>query len=225
MPEWQLWWNSPSISMLLERGSVDRDRHKVGGIVVVATPHILVVEDDVERVGLLLRHLCANGCHVSVARDGRSIVILGAKGADIYHTAGLKMTADPRAKAVNRRELPACIRAVLRRTKTKAIPDGRRARAFKFVGRRIDRFLRELKDPHGIRIALTRAEFDLLQARRERPDRTSSHDRLLDLRHSRSTDVLVDWLRHKLECNPHDLHLIKTAGLGGYVFAAPVALL
>jgi CheY-like chemotaxis protein len=40
---------------------------------MVATPHILVVEDDREISALVARYLRANDCRVSVADDGRAM--------------------------------------------------------------------------------------------------------------------------------------------------------
>jgi two-component system, OmpR family, response regulator len=160
------------------------------------------------------------------------VIILSAKGDDIDRIVGLEMGADDYlAKPFNPRELLARIRAVLRRAKASAAPDRRRARRFVFEGWCLDRVLRELKNPQGIRIALTGAEFDLLQVLCERPERVLSRDQLLDLTHGQSTgslarsiDVLISRLRHKLERDPHDPHLIKTVRSGGYVFTALVAL-
>ena len=79
-----------------------------------------------------------------------------------------------------------------------------------FLGWRIDRVLRELRNPDGARVALTDAEFGLLQAFCERPGRVLSRDQLLDLTQGRSAgafersiDILVSRLRRKIESDPH----------------------
>jgi two-component system, OmpR family, response regulator len=171
-------------------------------------------------------------CRRLRARSQVPVIILSAKGEDIDRIVGLEMGADDYlTKPFNPRELLARIRAVLRRARAPAVCDGRRTRTLVFEGWCLDRVLRELKDPQGIRIALTGAEFELLQALCERPECVLSREQLFELTHGRSTgslersiDVLISRLRHKLERNPHDPHLIKTVRSGGYIFTAPVAV-
>jgi two-component system, OmpR family, response regulator len=171
-------------------------------------------------------------CRRLRSRSQVPVIILSAKGEDIDRIVGLEMGADDYlTKPFNPRELLARIRAVLRRAKTPAVCDSRRARTFVFEGWCLDRVARELTDPQGIRIALTGAEFDLLQVLCERPECVLSREQLFELTHGRSTgslersiDVLISRLRHKLERNPHAPHLIKTVRSGGYLFTAPVAV-
>jgi two-component system, OmpR family, response regulator len=81
-------------------------------------------------------------------------------------------------------------------------------------------------------VPLRTAEFDLLVALAERPQRVLNRDQLLDLSRGRaatsfdrSIDVQISRLRRKLKIDPDGPDLIKTVRGGGYVFAATVAAL
>ena len=157
------------------------------------------------------------------------IVMLTAKGEEIDRIVGLEIGADDYlSKPFNPRELLARIRAVLRRAAVNDRPSAR-ARALTFLGWRLDGALRELRDPKGARVAVTDAEFDLLQALCERAGRVLSRDQLLDLTQGRaaatferSVDVLVSRLRRKIESDPQHPTVIKTVRSGGYLFAPSV---
>jgi two-component system OmpR family response regulator len=89
--------------------------------------------------------------------------------------------------------------------------------------------LRELRNPEGAQVAMTSAEFDLLQAFCERPGRVLSRESLLDLTHGRnagsferSIDVLVSRIRRKIEADPQNATMIKTVRSGGYMFTPTV---
>jgi two-component system, OmpR family, response regulator len=155
------------------------------------------------------------------------IVMLTALGEESDRIAGLELGADDYlAKPFNPRELLARINAVLRRhnaARTASATEG--ATALTFGGWRIDFRLRELRNPDGARVAMTSAEFDLLQTFCERPGRVLSRDSLLDLTQGRnggsferSIDVLVSRIRRKIEPNPQDATMIKTVRSGGYMF-------
>jgi len=235
---------------------------------MIASPHVLVVEDDLEISRLVSRYLRSNDCYVSVSGDGRNmerlledsridlivldlmlpgedglsicrrlrthsqipVIMLTAKGEDVDRILGLEMGADDYlAKPFNPRELLARIHAVLRRARSAASLSVARARSLTFLGWRIDSALRQLRDPRDVLVAMTSAEFDLLQALCERSGRVLSRDQLLDLTHGRvsgsherSIDVLVSRLRRKIEADIHNPEIIKTVRSGGYLFAAPV---
>ncbi|HLH88718.1 MAG TPA: response regulator [Xanthobacteraceae bacterium] len=158
------------------------------------------------------------------------LIMLTAKGEEIDRIVGLEMGADDyMAKPFNPRELLARIRAVLRRAQTAALRAAPRARAMTFLGWRIDCALRELRDPLGVLIALTSAEFELLAALGERAGRILSREQLLDLTpgraagsHERSIDVLISRLRRKIERDAHNPEIIKTVRSGGYLFTPEV---
>jgi two-component system OmpR family response regulator len=106
---------------------------------------------------------------------------------------------------------------------------GNRLRALRFAGWQIDPAARELRDPSGVQVMLTSAEFDLLLAFCSRPGRILSRDQLLELTHGgaagpieRSIDVHVSRVRQKIEPDPREPTLIKTVRLGGYVFTPAV---
>ena len=76
---------------------------------------------------------------------------------------------------------------------------------------------------------LTGAEFELLVAFCEHPNRILTRDQLLDLTRGRapaaldrSVDIQVSRLRRKIEDNPRDPALIQTVRAGGYIFTAAV---
>lgn len=196
---------------------------------------ICMLEDD--RVDLIVLDIMLPGedglsvCQRLRTHSDVPVIMLTAKGGDVDRIIGLEMGADDYiAKPFNPRELLARIRAVLRRAHiAAATPTDGRARSMTFLGWNLDCTLRELKDPQGSRIALTAAEFDLLQVLCERAGRVLSRDQLLNLTHGqevgsleRSIDVLVSRLRRKLEVDPRDPVIIKTVRSGGYIFTAAV---
>ncbi|WP_420131028.1 response regulator [Rhodopseudomonas sp.] len=159
------------------------------------------------------------------------IIMLTARGDDVDRILGLEMGADDYlAKPFNPRELLARIRSVLRRQAfANAASAINGASAMSFLGWRIDFRLRELRNPDGALVAMTSAEFDLLQAFCERPGRVLSREALLDLTHGRnagsferSIDVLVSRIRRKIEPDPQNITIIKTVRSGGYTFTPTV---
>ena len=100
-----------------------------------------------------------------------------------------------------------------------------------FEGWEIDPASRQVRNPHGIQVQMTSAEFDLLLAFCRNPNRVLSREQLLELTHSglagpieRSIDVHVSRVRQKIESDPHDPFLIKTVRLGGYILTARVSM-
>jgi two-component system OmpR family response regulator len=159
------------------------------------------------------------------------IIMLTAKSDEVDRILGLEMGADDYlAKPFNPRELLARIRAVLRRANGSAAePTANGARTLTFLGWHVDRLLREVRNPAGARVALTDAEFGLLQAFCDRPQRVLSRDQLLELTQGRtaaaferSVDILVSRLRRKIESDPQDPTIIKTVRSGGYLFTPAV---
>lgn len=233
------------------------------------SPHILVVEGDIEISRLISRYLRSNDCRVSVSGDGRNmdrllednrvdlivldlmppgedgltlcrrlrvhsqipIIMLTAKGKEIDRIISLEMGADDCiCKPFNPRELLARIRSLLRRTQMAAILSAPRTRSLTFHGWRIDCSLREVRDPRGALIAVTSAEFDLLQVLCARSGRVLSRDQLLDLTQGRasgsfgrSIDVLISRLRRKIEHDVHNPEIIMTVRSGGYLFTPAVS--
>jgi two-component system OmpR family response regulator len=189
------------------------------------------------RVDLLILDVMLPGEDgLSLCRKVRSesqtpIIMLTARSEDVDRIMGLEMGADDYlGKPFNPRELLARINAVLRRQAAAKIASSTNgASVLAFAGWRIDLRLRELRNPDGARVAMTSAEFDLLQTFCERPGRVLSRDSLLDLTQGRnagsferSIDVLVSRIRRKIEPDPQGATLIKTVRSGGYMFTPTV---
>jgi two-component system OmpR family response regulator len=152
------------------------------------------------------------------------ILMLTAKGEDIDRIVGLEIGADDyMAKPFNPRELAARIRAILRR----GAPAPIEHRRLVLNGdMRVDLDARCIARAKGAEIALTSAEFDLLECFLTRPGRVLSREQLMDWTRGRQAepldrtiDVQVSRLRKKIECGAE---LIKTVRNAGYMLTAPV---
>ena len=93
----------------------------------------------------------------------------------------------------------------------------------------LDVYQREIIDQDNVAVALSAAEYRLLQVFLQRPQRTLSRDQLLDLTHGReakaydrSIDNLISRLRRKVEADTTNPKIIKTVRGGGYTLAIPV---
>ena len=161
------------------------------------------------------------------AQGSVPIVMLTAMGEETDRIVGLELGADDYlAKPFNPRELLARIRAVLRRAGEGGEPGLAAGGALRFAGWTLEPARRRLTDPHGVEVALTGGEYELLLALAERANRVLTRDMLLDLLRGRQAapfdrtiDVAVSRLRRKLDDGGQ---LIKTVRGGGYVLAAPV---
>ncbi len=159
------------------------------------------------------------------------IIMLTAMAEETDRIIGLELGADDYVtKPFNPRELLARIRAVLRRTgeAEERTQDGA-ARLYRFAFWQLETARRRLLDPHGVEVALTGGEYELLVALLDRPNRVLTRDMLLDLLRGRQSgpfdraiDVAVSRLRRKLEDNGRHAQLIKTVRGGGYVLSTPV---
>jgi len=189
------------------------------------------------RIDLLILDVMLPGedglslCRKVRAESQTPIIMLTARGEDVDRIVGLEMGADDYLpKPFNPRELLARINVVLRRqtaARLASATDG--ADVLTFAGWRIDLRLRELRNPEGARVAMTSAEFDLLQTFCERAGRVLSRDSLLDFTQGRnagsferSIDVLVSRIRRKIEPDPQNATMIKTVRSGGYLFTPSV---
>jgi two-component system OmpR family response regulator len=161
------------------------------------------------------------------------VILLTAMGEETDRIVGLEVGADDYlAKPFNPRELLARIKSVLRRTQ--AVP---RARDIVRGRLRFDRWIldparRELVDEGGTSVALSSGEFRLLAALLERPGMVLTRDQLLDLTRGRaaqpfdrSIDNQISRLRKKIERDPRNPTLIRTAWGDGYSFAGEVTRL
>jgi two-component system, OmpR family, response regulator len=189
------------------------------------------------RINLVILDLMLPGedglmlCRRLRAASTLPIIMLTAMGDEVDRIIGLEMGADDYLpKVANPRELLARIRAVLRRAGAPdaAMPAGKN-RVLAFGGWRLDVAHRQLFSPTNALVPLRAAEFDLLLALAERPQRVLTRDQLLDLsrgrtanQFDRSVDVQISRLRRKLEIDPKEPALIKTVRNGGYVLASNV---
>ena len=161
------------------------------------------------------------------------IIMLTAKGSEFDRVAGLEIGADDYlAKPFSIHELLARVRAVLRRAAMPipGSPAGAR-RVFEFAGWRLDVSRRELRSPANALVDLRAAEFDVLLALVEHPQRVLTRDQLLDLARGRASDAFdrtidlyISRLRRRLEADPKEPALIKTMRSEGYILTADVTL-
>jgi two-component system, OmpR family, response regulator len=159
------------------------------------------------------------------------IIITGHRRDDIDRVVGLELGADDYlTKPFNLRELLARVRAILRRVdvgRTGPARDPERGR-FRFSGWQLDRKIRQLTDPAGTPVALTKGEYAMLLAFLEAPQRPLSREHLLQATRvhedvfDRSIDVQILRLRRKLERDPSAPRVIQTERGVGYIFAVPV---
>lgn len=168
---------------------------------------------------------------VRVSSEVPVIIITGHRRDDIDRVVGLELGADDYlTKPFNLRELLARVRAILRRVdagRTGPARDPERGR-FRFSGWQLDRRIRQLTDPAGTPVALTKGEYAMLLAFLEAPQRPLSREHLLQATRvhedvfDRSIDVQILRLRRKLERDPSAPRVIQTERGVGYVFAVPV---
>jgi two-component system, OmpR family, response regulator len=159
------------------------------------------------------------------------IIITGHRGDEIDRVVGLELGADDYlVKPFNLRELLARVRAVLRRFDvggSARVRDAERRR-FRFSGWHLNCKARQLTDPAGSPVALTKGEYALLLAFLDAPQRPLSREYLMQATRvhedafDRSIDVQILRLRRKLERDPSAPRVIQTERGIGYVFAVPV---
>lgn len=208
------------------RVSVARDGREMDRVLAVSRIDLLILDIMLPgEDGLSL-------CRRVRAGGNLPVIMLTARGSEIERVVGLEIGADDYlAKPFSTHELLARIRAVLRRTHALgATPSSSRPSVLTFAGWVLNLGSRRLQSADGIRVPLTGAEFDLLVAFCEHPNRVLTRDQLLDLTRGksavpfdRSIDIQVSRLRRKIESDPRDPALIQTVRAGGYVFTAEVA--
>jgi two-component system, OmpR family, response regulator len=170
---------------------------------------------------------------IQAQHAGTSVIMLTAQGDPISRVLGLEMGADDYVgKPFEPRELVARIHAVRRRLDKgeAAAADVAGRREVRFEGWRFDRVLRQLVSPDEVVVALSNAEFRLLSAFVDRPNRVLSRDQLIDLTRApgvevndRSIDLGVSRLRQKLGDSPREPRLIRTLRGAGYLFDVKVS--
>jgi two-component system, OmpR family, phosphate regulon response regulator OmpR len=157
------------------------------------------------------------------APDAPAIIMLSARGLEVDRIVGLEVGADDYLpKPFSHRELLARVAAVLRRRKRTAEPRGRLRRFGPFT---VDLDAHRLTR-NGDEVALSGAEFALLEVLLEHPDRVLSRDRLVELLEGhergsfdRMVDVRVTRLRRKIEVDPARPVFLRTVWGIGYLFA------
>jgi DNA-binding response OmpR family regulator len=157
------------------------------------------------------------------------VVMLTARSEDVDKVVGLELGADDYiTKPFNIRELIARVRAVLRLAHhADAGPDRDRLQVGQVI---IDRASRTVAVA-GRQVTLTPKEFDLLATLAWDRGRVYGREMLLErvwgydyLGESRTVDVHVQRLRHKVEPDPaHPRYLLTVRGVG-YKFAAEADL-
>jgi two-component system OmpR family response regulator len=171
---------------------------------------------------------------LALCRDLRAgsnlpVIMLTARAEEVDRIVGLEMGADDYlAKPFSPRELLARIRSILRRTRSLPPTRGGTHR-LRFAGWTLDLAGRQLVAPDGVVVALSGAEFRLLSAFVEHPNRVLDRNQLMDLTvgrdgtpFDRSIDVQVSRLRVRLRDDAREPRLIKTVRSEGYVLAAIV---
>ncbi len=165
------------------------------------------------------------------------IIILTGKKGETDRVVGLEIGADDYVtKPFSPRELSARVASVLRRTKGSVYPgdgkgDADKAEAVEFAGWTLDLAARHLLAPGGNDVHLTTAEFELLSAFVEGPNRVHSRDYLMDRVHGqdwagydRGSDGVVSRLRKKLRSGDGGPDIIKTVRGAGYMFTPKVSV-
>ncbi|MDZ4869984.1 MAG: response regulator [Alphaproteobacteria bacterium] len=163
---------------------------------------------------------------------GTPVIFLSARTEELDRIVGLEVGADDYVtKPFSPRELLARIHAVLRRTNE--LPPGQRPK----TGNRV-RFgawvlhgpERQVVGRDGVVVSLSSTEYALLAIFLEHPNVVLTRDQLLDRIKGRGADEVFDRsidtqisrLRRKLEDDPRNPKLIKTAWGAGYLFASLV---
>jgi len=192
---------------------------------------------EARRIDLVVLDLMLPGedglslCRGLRAVSNLPVLMLTAKSDPFDRVLGLEMGADDYlVKPFEPRELLARIRSVLRRAQ--ALPANLAPpapRRYRFAGWILDAGARQLRSPQAVVVALSGAEYRLLQVFLEHPNRVLTRDQLMDLVQGRdadpfdrSIDLRVSRLRQKLGDDARAPTLIKTLRNEGYVLAAAV---
>jgi two-component system, OmpR family, response regulator len=159
------------------------------------------------------------------------IIVTGHRGDEVDRVVGLELGADDYiTKPFGPRELLARIRAILRRQhfgRHVWQRESERGRC-RFGGWDLDKRTRRLSGPNNVPVMLTKAEYALLLAFLDAPQRPLSREHLLQATRvhedifDRSIDVQIVRLRRKLETDPSAPRIIRTERGVGYVFTLPV---
>ncbi len=193
---------------------------------------------DREQIDIIILDVMLPGNDgLTLCRDLRTrsdvpVIMLTARGEDTDRIIGLEMGADDYVpKPFNPRELLARIKVILRRARGAIrVQSGGEQRRIRFADWQLDLTTRNLVSPEGVVVALSGAEFRLLKAFLDRPNRVLNRDQLMELTQGqgadaldRSIDVLVSRVRQRLQEDAREPRIIKTVRGEGYVLASAVA--
>jgi DNA-binding response OmpR family regulator len=154
-----------------------------------------------------------------------AILILTAKDAEFDKVLGLESGADDYVtKPFSPNELMARVSAIFRRYQRNA-PAAPSPQIRTQHGIQLDPDRREVR-VHGVRIPVTRQEFDLLHVLIARPGVVFSRESLLakvwkndSYVDDRTVDVVISRLRRKIEDDPQSPRVLLTSRGAGYRFA------
>ncbi|WP_311214225.1 MULTISPECIES: response regulator transcription factor [unclassified Arthrobacter] len=148
------------------------------------------------------------------------VIMVTALGTEDDRILGLEMGADDYVtKPFSPRELVLRVKSVLRRSIKEFAPEP----PVEAAGLELDPASRTVTH-HGVRLALTVREFDLLAFLMRRPNQVFSREELIkavwgwDFGDLSTVTVHVRRLREKIEANPTKPELIKTVWGVGYLF-------
>jgi DNA-binding response OmpR family regulator len=212
------------------RVTVAADGRQMRSFLDASTVDLIVLDIMMPREdGLTLCRELRAGRHKAVP-----IVMLTARSDETDRIIGLEMGADDYVlKPFAARELLARIGAVLRRTRMLPpnLQISEAGRVLTFGGWRLNTVGRHLIDKEGTEVALSGAEYRLLRAFIDHPNRVLNRDQLLNLTQGRdaelfdrSIDLLVSRLRQRLRDDARDPAYIKTVRSEGYVFSSAVEI-
>jgi two-component system torCAD operon response regulator TorR len=163
------------------------------------------------------------------ANSNLGIILVTGRSDEIDRIVGLEIGADDYVtKPFNPRELLARVKNILRRSESQSLSNSTPS-ALNFEGWVLDTQKRQLTDPQGSLVTLTKGEFELLTLLASQPGTVITRERFLNQMSHRSwgtndrtVDVLIARLRKKLDENNTACELIKTIHGEGYLFTAQV---
>ena len=167
---------------------------------------------------------------IRACSDVPVIIIADPQGDEADRALGLEQGADDYVtKPFGLRELWARIRAVLRRDAGRTASRwARDSSRYQFAGWLLNRRTRQLMDPSGASVKLTKNQYALLIAFLEAPQRPLSREYLIQAVRmhgdilDRTIDVQIARLRRKLETDLGAPNIIRTERGIGYIFSPRV---
>jgi two-component system, OmpR family, response regulator len=188
--------------------------------------HLAAQRTNLIVLDLMLRRIDA----LALTRELRAtfnvpVILISDHGSAAERIVGLEMGADDcMDRPLVVRELVARIRTVLRRA---GVVPPEHSNRIRFDGWELQRSERRLRSPAGVPVALSNAEFQLLSTFLHAPRRVVSRGDLATHAQgqalaatSRSIDLLVSRLRHKLGADMDGAPLIRSVRGVGYLFDA-----